>query len=83
MNTILSLQKVSRIYQMGETKLYALNQVDLDIYAGEFLIVLGPSGSGKSTLLNMIGGMDRPTEGKILLGTENIATASPDLSVFS
>ena len=76
MNTILSLQKVSRIYQMGETKLYALNQVDLDIYAGEFLIVLGPSGSGKSTLLNMIGGMDRPTEGKILLGTENIATAS-------
>ncbi len=76
MNTVLSLQQVSRIYQMGETKLYALNHVDLDIYAGEFLVVLGPSGSGKSTLLNMIGGMDRPTEGKILLGDENIATAS-------
>ncbi len=76
MNTVLSLQKVSRIYQMGDTKLYALNKVDLDIYAGEFLVVLGPSGSGKSTLLNMIGGMDRPTEGKILLGDENIATAS-------
>lgn len=76
MDSILSLQQVSRIYQMGDNKLYALNKIDLDIYRGEFLIVLGPSGSGKSTLLNMLGGMDRPTEGKILLGAEDIATAS-------
>lgn len=76
MDTTLALQNVSRVYKMGEHKLYALNKVDLDIYAGEFLVVLGPSGSGKSTLLNMIGGMDRPTSGKILLGKQDIAKAS-------
>jgi putative ABC transport system ATP-binding protein len=75
-NVILSLQNVSRIYQMGDNKLYALNKVNLDIYSGEFLIVLGPSGSGKSTLLNMIGGMDRPTEGAIFNDQQNLAKAS-------
>lgn len=75
-DVIISLQNVTRIYQMGEYQLYALNGVNLDIYRNELLIVLGPSGSGKSTLLNMIGGMDRPTHGKIIVGQQDIATAS-------
>lgn len=75
-NIIISLQNVSRVYQMGENKLYALDNIDLDIYAQEFLTVLGPSGSGKSTLLNMIGGMDRPSSGKIIVDQQNIAIAS-------
>jgi len=61
---------------MGENKLYALNNVNLDIYQNEFLIVLGPSGSGKSTLLNVIGGMDRPTDGKIIVDQQDLTAAS-------
>jgi putative ABC transport system ATP-binding protein len=75
-NILLTLQGVSKIYQMGETKLYALDNIDLEIYRGEFLVVLGPSGSGKTTLLNILGGMDRPTEGKILFENKDIAKAS-------
>ncbi|MGD9152128.1 MAG: ABC transporter ATP-binding protein [Gammaproteobacteria bacterium] len=75
-DVIISLQNVTRIYHMGEYQLYALNNINLDIYQNEFLSVLGPSGSGKSTLLNMIGGMDRPTHGKIIIGQQDIATAS-------
>lgn len=75
-DNLLTLQGVSKIYQMGETKLYALNNIDLEIYRGEFLVVLGPSGSGKTTLLNIVGGMDRPSEGKILFEEEDIAQAS-------
>lgn len=75
-DVIISLQNVTRIYHMGEYQLYALNNVNLDIYKNEFLTILGPSGSGKSTLLNMIGGMDRPTHGKIIVEQQNIATAS-------
>ncbi len=59
------LEGVSRIYQMGEVEVRALDKVDLDIFKGEFTVVLGPSGSGKSTLLNLLGGLDRPTEGRV------------------
>lgn len=62
---IISVQSVSKIYRMGEVDVPALRDATLDIYDGEFLIIAGPSGSGKSTLLNLIGGMDRPTRGKI------------------
>ncbi len=73
---ILTLQGVSKIYQMGETRLYALNNVNLEIYRGEFLIVLGPSGSGKTTLLNILGGIDHPTTGRILFENQDIAKFS-------
>lgn len=73
---ILTLQSVNKIYRMGETELYALNNVNLEIYRGEFLIVLGPSGSGKTTLLNMLGGIDHPTVGKILFENQDIAKVS-------
>ena len=56
---------VSKVYRMGEVEVRALDGVDLDLYAGEFAVMLGPSGSGKSTLLNIIGGLDVPTGGQV------------------
>ena len=64
---ILKVENVSKYYQMGEIKVTALNNVSLEIYEGEFIVILGPSGSGKSTLLNIIGGMDHPSECKIFV----------------
>lgn len=62
---IIELKDVSRVYQMGEHKIWALKDVDLEITSGEFIVVLGPSGSGKTTLLNLIGGIDLPTSGSM------------------
>lgn len=59
------LRQLSRVYHLGEVEVHALNSVDLELYAGEFVVLLGASGSGKSTLLNLIGGLDRPTSGSI------------------
>jgi len=56
---------LTKIYRMGETDVHALRGVDLDLYEGEFLVLLGPSGSGKSTLLNILGGLDVPTTGRV------------------
>ncbi len=64
---------LTKSYPMGELTVHALRGVDLDIYDGEFLVLLGPSGSGKSTLLNLIGGMDTPTDGSIRLRETDIA----------
>lgn len=60
------LKDVTKIYQTGEIKTYALKNINLEIQDGEFIVVLGPSGSGKSTLLNVISGLDIPTSGHIL-----------------
>ncbi|MDQ2086241.1 ABC transporter ATP-binding protein [Herbivorax sp. ANBcel31] len=65
MSIILKATNLSKFYQMGEVQVKALNEVDFEIYQGEFVVVLGPSGSGKSTMLNMIGGMDKATRGEI------------------
>ena len=71
-------QSLVRTFEFGETEVYALNGVDLDVYKGEFACVLGPSGAGKTTLLNMIGGIDYPTEGKVVVDGENISEYSTD-----
>ena len=73
---VVSVGGVSKIYRMGEVDVRALREASIDIYDGEFLIIVGPSGSGKSTLLNMIGGMDRPTSGAIRFENQDLSRAS-------
>ncbi|MEN8877419.1 MAG: ATP-binding cassette domain-containing protein, partial [Hyphomonas sp.] len=62
---LLSARGLTKVYDTGEVKVQALRGVDLDVRRGELLVMLGASGSGKSTLLNILGGLDRPTEGDV------------------
>ncbi|RCX30738.1 ABC transporter ATP-binding protein [Thioalbus denitrificans] len=64
---------LTKVYTMGEVRVHALRGVDLDIYQGEFLVLLGPSGSGKSTLLNILGGLDAPTAGAVRYGDHDLS----------
>ncbi len=73
MKKIVELKKVSKTYKIGENEFKALDNIDLEINKGEFVVILGPSGAGKSTLLNLIGGMDTPTEGSIKIDGEEIS----------
>jgi len=71
-DNIVSARGVKRRYMMGDEEVWALAGVDLDIQRGEYISIMGPSGSGKSTLFNMIGGLDKPTEGEILMDGHNV-----------
>ncbi len=73
MKKIVELKKVSKTYKIGENEFKALDNIDLEINKGEFVVILGPSGAGKSTLLNLIGGMDTPTNGSIKIDGEEIS----------
>jgi len=82
-DTLILLEDVVKTYRMGEVEVHALNHTDLTIRKGEFVVILGPSGSGKTTLLNMIGGIDTPTSGRIVIDGEDISRASQrDLTLF-
>ena len=73
---VFHLHQISKVYRMGETEIHALHEVDLDLYPGEFVVLLGASGSGKSTLLNILGGLDRPTSGEVRYRDHNLSQAS-------
>lgn len=73
MNNIVEFRKVSRIYKSGEHELKALDEIDLTLGEGKFVVILGPSGAGKSTLLNLLGGLDSPTSGTILVNGTDIS----------
>lgn len=66
---------LSKVYRMGEVEVHALRSVDLDLYQGEFVVILGPSGGGKSTLLNILGGLDVPTSGEVNFRDHNLVAA--------
>jgi ABC-type lipoprotein export system ATPase subunit len=66
-DSVVRLEKVSKVYQRGAASIWALRGVSLEVPHGQFLALMGPSGSGKSTLLNMISGLDRPTEGDVVI----------------
>ena len=73
-DVLIDVQNVTRIYTMGARTLYALREVSVQIMRGEFVAVVGPSGSGKSTLLNLVGGIDKPTDGQVWVNGTRIDT---------
>ena len=73
MENIVEIKKISKVYKTGEQEFKALDNIDLQIEKGKFVVVLGPSGAGKSTLLNLIGGMDTPSSGSIKIDGEDIS----------
>ncbi|NQT85211.1 ATP-binding cassette domain-containing protein, partial [bacterium] len=71
--TIVRTRGVTKVYQMGKVEVHALRGVDLEVRAGEYISIMGPSGSGKSTLFNMVGGLDKPTAGKVYIEEVDVA----------
>lgn len=71
---VVACRNVWRVFVMGTERVEALRGIDLDVYRGEYLSIMGPSGSGKSTLFNMIGGLDKPTSGMVFIDEVDIAS---------
>lgn len=77
MNTVIDAHNISKIYNKGTIPVYAISNVHLHVEQGEFSALVGPSGSGKTTLLNLIGGLDSPDEGRIIINGVNITQLRP------
>ena len=74
-DVVFQARGLTKVYDMGEVQVHALRGIDLELYAGELVVLLGASGSGKSTLLNILGGLDTATEGQVLYRGENLTRA--------
>ncbi len=79
---LLAAERVSRVFTTGAGDVHALTDVSLEVTKGELVVVRGPSGSGKTTLLNLLGGLDRPTSGRVLLGDGRELSALPEKEVL-
>lgn len=80
---LLQARKISKLYQTGETSVAALRDVDFELFEGELIVVLGPSGSGKSTFLNVLGTLDRPSEGEVFFKNDSLYERSDEqLALF-
>ena len=80
---ILQANNLKKIYGSGENAVHALDGVNLSVEKGEFVAIVGTSGSGKSTLLHMLGGLDRPTEGKVVVDGKDISALNDEaLTIF-
>lgn len=75
-NKLIELKNVTKTYIVGDKKFNALNNINLTINQGEFIVILGPSGAGKSTLLNLLGGLDRASKGSIIVDDKDITKLS-------
>src|SRR4051794_31465400 len=72
---VFAARGITKVYHMGEVEVHALRGVDLELFAGEFVVLLGPSGSGKSTLLNILGGLDVPSSGTVHYNGQQLTAA--------
>jgi len=80
---ILKIENLTKTYGEGNNKVEALNDINLSINKGEFVAIIGPSGSGKSTLLHLLGGLDRPTSGRVIIDEKSIYYfKDEELSIF-
>ena len=75
---LIQARKLTRVYTLGGGDVYALAGVDCTIQAGEYVAIMGPSGSGKSTFMNMIGALDRPSGGDLIIAGESLSDMTPD-----
>ena len=75
-NLVVEVRDVDKIFRRGTEEIHVLGGLDLQVPTGDFLALMGPSGSGKSTLLNLIGGLDRPTQGSVRVAGQNLETLS-------
>jgi putative ABC transport system ATP-binding protein len=74
--TVFMAKGLTKVYEMGEVKVWALRGIDLELYSGELVILLGPSGSGKSTLLNILGGLDTASDGRVTYRDRDLTNAT-------
>lgn len=71
--TYIKLKNIYKIYEVGDVKIHAVDGIDIDIEQGKFVVVVGPSGAGKTTIMNILGGMDLPTSGEVLIDNKDIS----------